>query len=251
MQTIVFLDLDDTIMQTRPKCPGGGRLQPAAHRPDGTALSFMTERQVALLAILKSSATVIPATARNLDAFRRVRLAFPSLAVLDFGGVILRADETADPCWDAIVRPQAKEVGPELHDALKMVRNFSACRGLGVNARLITDFEMPLYLVLKHPHGNADALETVRREHWNSIDQERFFVHCNGNNLTLVPRFLGKERAVRHILDYHVDSASVLTVGMGDSLSDAPFLAMCDYALLPRGCQLSWHMQSVSGKDDV
>ena len=28
----------------------------------------------------------------------------------------------------------------------------------------------------------------------------RFFIHCNDNNLSLVPRFLGKERAVRHVM---------------------------------------------------
>jgi predicted mannosyl-3-phosphoglycerate phosphatase (HAD superfamily) len=57
-----------------------------------------------------------------------------------------------------------------------------------------------------------------------------------------VPRFLGKEQAVRHVLGRHVGPGPVLTLGVGDSHSDAPFLSLCDFALLPRGCQLGQHL---------
>src|SRR5205823_998696 len=89
MRTVLFLDLDDTIFQTRPKCPVGEPVRPAAFRRDGTPLSFMTDRQRALLDVLSRAATVIPTTARSLDAFRRVDLAFGHAAILDFGGVVL------------------------------------------------------------------------------------------------------------------------------------------------------------------
>src|SRR5689334_914937 len=102
MQTFVFLDLDDTILQTRPKCPAGEPIHPAAHGRDGQPLSFITDRQRALLDLF-AAATVIPTTARNHDAFRRVRLLFTGHAILDFGGVILRPDGTPDPGWDAVV----------------------------------------------------------------------------------------------------------------------------------------------------
>jgi hypothetical protein len=237
MQTIVFLDLDDTILQTRPKCPPDEPIEPAAHGRDGQPLSFITDRQRALLALF-GAATVIPTTARNRDAFRRVRLPFSGHAILDFGGVILRPDGTPDPGWDAIVRPQACHVGPELLAVLKDVQAFIAARGLGVNARLIADFDMPLYLVLKHPAGDCAALQTVRREHWGGIETDRFFVHLTGNNLSLVPRFLGKERAVRHVLDQLIPAGPRLVLGAGDSFTDAPFLGLCDFALLPRQSQL-------------
>src|SRR4051794_419713 len=116
MRTYVFLDLDDTILQTRLKCPPGEPLHPAAYRRDGSPLSFMTGRQQALLGLLTRGASVIPTTARNLDAFRRVGLAFPHLAILDFGGVVLLPDGTPDPAWDAVVRPQALALAGELQD---------------------------------------------------------------------------------------------------------------------------------------
>src|SRR5215212_4908279 len=157
MRTYVFLDLDDTILQTRPKCPAGEAVVPAAYGKDGAPLSFMTDRQRALLALLSASATVVPTTARNLDAFRRVRLAFTDLAILDFGGVILRPDGSPDPGWDAVVRPLAERAAPELQHSLREAQRFIEARGLGVNARLVGDFDMALYLVLKHPGGDLTA----------------------------------------------------------------------------------------------
>lgn len=240
MRTYVFLDLDDTILQTRPKCPAGEPIRPAAYGRDGQPLSFTTDRQRALLDLLDllGAASVIPTTARNHDAFRRVRLPFSDHAILDFGGVVLRPDGTPDPAWDATVRPQARAIGPELLVELRTVERFIATHTLGVNARLIADFDMPLYLVLKHPGGDVAALDAVRRDHWAGIDADRFFVHANGNNLSLVPRFLGKERAVRHVLDHLLAPGPRLTIGAGDSLTDGPFLALCDFALLPKDCQL-------------
>src|SRR5262245_40812091 len=101
MRLVVFLDLDDTLFQTRPKCPDGEPLHLAAFRRDGEALSFMTARQRALFDWLSATASVVPTTARNRDAFRRVRLPFTGPAILDFGGVVLQPDGTPDPVWDA------------------------------------------------------------------------------------------------------------------------------------------------------
>ena len=98
---------------------------------------------------------------------------------------------------------------------------------------------MPLYLVAKHPGGDAGALDVLQDEVFGRADPAAYFVHRNGNNLSLVPRFLGKERAVEYVVERHLGPEPVLTIGAGDSLTDAPFLALCDFSLMPRGCQLA------------
>jgi hypothetical protein len=241
MRIVLFLDLDDTIFQTEPKCPAGEPVRPVAHRRDGTPLSFMTERQRALLDLLFRAATVIPTTARNLDAFRRVDLPFHHVAILDFGGVVLLPDGTLDKSWDSQVRPRARELARELTTHHQAIERFIAEQRLGAYARVIADFDMPLYLVIKHPDGDCSKLQPIREKLAVTADAELFFVHCNDNNLALVPRFLGKERAVQHVLERHLGPEPVLTLGLGDSLSDAPFLDLCDYSLLPRACQLARH----------
>src|SRR5215213_1343797 len=89
MQMLTLIDLDDTLFQTRPKCPPGAALETAAVARDGAPLSFTIPRQRALFDAVQSRGPVIPVTARNLDAFRRVQLPFSSFAVLDFGALVL------------------------------------------------------------------------------------------------------------------------------------------------------------------
>lgn len=242
MNVYAFLDLDDTLFQTLPKCPPEAPRRPAAFRKDGEPLSFMTDRQTRLLEVFESVATVIPVTARNLDAFRRVNVAFRSLAILDFGGVILRADGRTDAVWDAHVRPQACAAGPALEEVRASIEDYSARNDLGVNARLIGDFEMPLYVVIKHPDANLAALDRIRCDHLATLDLGPFFVHANANNLSIVPRFLGKEHAVRHVLENHLAAGPRLTIGIGDSISDVPFLRLCDFLMAPSRSQLVEHM---------
>ncbi len=246
MQIVLFLDLDDSILQTLPKCPAGEAVRPVAYRQDGTPLSYMTDRQRALLEMLARSATVIPTTARNLDAFRRVDLPFTDAAVLDFGGVILLPGGRLDSTWDEQVRPQARAMAAELAALHGSVQRFIEQHRLGAVARVISDFDMPLYVVVKHPEGDLSALDAIRRQHLASLDTERFWIHHNDNNLSVVPRFLGKEHAVKHVLEHHVGPGPVLTLGIGDSLSDAAFLELCDFSVLPRGCQLSRHRPATS-----
>ena len=91
MQAYVFLDLDDTLFQSRAKCPVEDDLYPAAFLRDGSAHSFMTAKQRALWRLLETNMTVIPTTARDWEAYRRVELPFRSWRILDYGGVIIDA----------------------------------------------------------------------------------------------------------------------------------------------------------------
>lgn len=251
MQIALFLDLDDTVLQTAPKCPAGESVRPAAYRRDGTPLSFMTVRQRALLEMLLREARVIPTTARNLESFRRVDLPFKDIAILNFGGVVLLPNGTIDPSWDERVRPQALAHGAELKTHLRAVERFISARRLGASSRLISDFEMPLYLVFKHLGGDSSKLQPIHEELKATADLDRFFIHANDNNLSLVPRCLGKEQAVRYVIERHLGPAPTLTLGMGDSLTDAPFLDLCDYAVLPRASQLARHLRSASPQPKV
>jgi len=239
MRTVIFLDLDDSIFQTRPKCPPDEPVRPAAFARDGSALSFMTDRQRALLEMMGRAATVVPTTARNLDAFRRVDLAFDHAAILDYGAVVLAPGGELDAVWDAEIRPRLHAFADELTAAHRDAARFVVRSSVGVNVRLVSDFDMTLYLVAKHAGGDGSQLRPLRDALLPLAGSGRFFLHYNDNNLALVPNCLGKEKAVRHVLAHYFTAEPVLTLGVGDSLTDAPFLAECDFAILPRASQLT------------
>ena len=130
MRPYVFLDLDDTLFQTRAKCPPGAELHVAASGPDGRPLSFMTEKQRALFDWLDASAAIIPTTARNLAAFRRVHLPFRHGAILNFGGTVLDAEGQLDESWHQRMSTEVAALAAELDDACAGIEHFCRQRAM-------------------------------------------------------------------------------------------------------------------------
>jgi hypothetical protein len=79
-QKFLFADLDDTLFQSLEKCAVPEGLLPAAFLRDGSPISYTTPGQRAFIAFAQDGMTMIPTTARNLDAFKRVDLPFASWA---------------------------------------------------------------------------------------------------------------------------------------------------------------------------
>jgi hydroxymethylpyrimidine pyrophosphatase-like HAD family hydrolase len=241
MQVYIFIDLDDTIFQTQRKCQGAMPLHAAAHGRDGSPLSFMTEKQRALLGFLGRDAHLVPTTARNYDAFSRVALSFNSMAILDFGGVILDEVGRVDPYWDNEIRTQislAREPLRQIHCA---IIDTAEQAGLRVRSRIINDFDMDLYVVTKLVDVTSDDLSLLNDLIVGHFDNESFYVHFNDNNLAVIPRCLNKRYAVQYLIDNKLrrTDSEVLTIGMGDSESDIDFMAACDYCLTPRSSQIA------------
>lgn len=242
MQAFVFLDLDDTLFQSRAKCPAEGDLFAAAFLRDGSAHSFMTAKQRALWRLLETNMTVIPTTARDWEAYRRVDLPFRSWSILDHGGIIIDASGRPDEDWLESMRAATRGAMSGLEQALEMACDFAADRGLSVRVRLIEDFGLTFYLVAKYRNGREPDLDLLQREVLEPWVEERagaYRLHRNGNNLAVLPRTLGKERAVRHLIGHlSREYGDILTFGLGDSEIDGAFMAECDYLLTPRTSQL-------------
>jgi hypothetical protein len=240
MKPCLFLDLDDTMFQTMRKCPPGARLENAASGRDGTPLSFMTDGQTALFRLFSETMRVIPTTARSLDAFKRVHLPFEHGAILDYGGVILDAAGNVDPQWDAGIREQAAAAGGIMHDLCGAIRDYAARHGMTLSVRIIGDFAMELYIVIKQPDAEIAVLEQLHRECVLPLAPAEFYVHFNDNNIAIIPRFLNKAHAVKFLIEERLRPAdgTLVTIGMGDSLSDLHFMGVCDYLLAPTGSQI-------------
>lgn len=229
---MVLVDLDDTLFQTRRKCPPDvpeSALTALGFGRDGAPLGFATPRQLGFLAWLSEAALVVPVTGRSHEALKRVRLDH-GWGVCAHGGVLLGPEGSPDPDW---ARRTAEAAAPHAGMLASLVE------AAGPLARILHEGEVPLYVLLKHPEADEDALdEAVARV--LPLVPEGWTVHRNGNNAALMPPFLGKVHAVAALLPrlraLHPDAP---VIGIGDSLSDAPFMALCDYAMTPTGSQLS------------
>ena len=243
MKKILFADLDDTLFQSLEKCSDRDTLEPAAFLKDGSAISFTTAAQRAFIAFAQDGMTMIPATARNLNAFQRVGLSFASYAVLDYGGIVLQPGGSVDQTWLARMQESMRAALPGLRELAGLIDAWAERTGFGGRARLIEDFATPFYLVVKDPDKVAARLEPIEREvvqPWLDAGARDYFIHRNGNNLAILPNALNKSHAVAYVTGLlRQEHGDILTFGIGDSRSDARFMAACDYAIVPGRTQLA------------
>ncbi len=242
MRTLVFVDLDDTLFQSRRKCPSEQDLHPIAYLGDGSSHSFMTAKQRGLWRLLDDNATLIPTTARDLDSLRRVDLPFQSWSILVYGGIILDPDGLPDAPWLERMRAVSRESLAALTELADSAQAFAVRHDLSVRVRLVGDFDLPFYLVAKYRDGASSDLERLQLEFiqpWLLEQTHAYRLHRNGNNLAVLPRALGKEHAVRYLIErLSGEWGDLMTIGIGDSLIDGAFMAECDYSLTPHGSQL-------------
>jgi hypothetical protein len=236
MRAIALVDLDDTLFQTLRKCPSDvphDALVPLGFARDGSPLSYATPRQQSFIAWLSDTAWFVPVTARSRDALNRVRIPFTA-AICAHGGMIVGEDGAPDAEWRAHIAAEAAQHRPALEALAAQVT--AAGRDLAV--RILTEEGIGLYLLVKDPGQDEHVLNAA-------IDQVAhrlpggWTLHRNGNNAAFMPPFLGKAKAVEALLPRlrarHPDAP---VIGIGDSLTDAPFMAMCDFAMMPPRSQL-------------
>lgn len=239
MGILTFLDLDDTIFQTRRKCPDDVPLLPATVGRDGAPLSFMAPSQRALVAWLLRTTVVIPTTGRNLEALERVQLPFEHGAILSHGATIVDARSQPDESWQAKVSGIVEASRKALHRSRDALVALSRERRLDLRVRIVGDFDRDLYVVVKHPRADDAALDAARLA-CEALAREEPSLRLvpTDNNLSLVPRGISKQTAVRHVLAQRIGSGDEATIGVGDSLSDLAFMLDCHYALVPARSQI-------------
>ncbi|NNG24009.1 hypothetical protein [Telluria aromaticivorans] len=246
MKKFLFADLDDTLFQTFEKCSalnGHDALEPAAYYKDGSICSYTTRAQRAFLAFVQDGMTLIPTTARDLDGLRRVHLPFESYAIINYGGVVLQPGGSAHKPWLEGMRQAMHAALPGLQELAKHIDDYARRTGFGGRARMIEDFATPFFLVVKDPDKQHERLAPIEAEvvrPWIADGNKDYVVHRNGNNLAILPKALDKAHAVACVTGLlRAEHGDIVTFGMGDSRSDAPFMAACDYAIVPRATQLA------------
>lgn len=250
MEKFLFLDLDDTIFHSERKCDSTQPLTPMAFRKDQSPVSYSNPKQLALLDLFQREMRIIPTTARNLDAFRRVAINFSESAILDHGAIIVDTQGEPDETWYDIVKQQLQTVHAELLHVQATLSAYAQTHEPQLNIRMIGDFDLMIYVLIKHQDHDNSALTQVLKQCIEPLLKtlsNGFYIHINDNNLAILPNCIGKHHAVAYYLQQLKKQYDApMTWGMGDSHSDADFMALCDYAIIPGGSQL--HEQLIDRK---
>lgn len=240
MKRIVFVDLDDTLFQTKRKNPSADRV--AAVDRMNQPRSFQSRKQETLLHWLaKDDALLIPVTGRNVPALLRVKLVFSGPAICSFGAVILESDGHPNPDWQKQVVTQAGLILPLLNTLLHDVKKLATELALDVRFSIVEEDGVPLYLSIKNNHHvahNQYGATTQLAQAVGPLLPEQWILHLNGSNMALMPPFLRKDIAVSHLIKNLSSIEETLFIGVGDSLTDHGFMALCDLAITPGQSQI-------------
>lgn len=236
-KTYLFADLDDSLFSAKHKLDEHQQLKPAALLKNGSPFSFMDEKHQAFLTTMRPF-EIIPVTARNFDSFSRVQLPFNSFKIINFGAMILDQNNKLVNDWHQIIVPKVEQSKAELVNFFSYLESKTGIDQVSV--RLINDYDLTLYLLIKSINHHAlEILDELADDLAQYIDPKAFRIQRNGNNLTVVPIWLNKSYAVRYLKDMlQKQHTKILTIGMGDSHSDLAFMHQCDYALYPIKSQI-------------
>ena len=242
MELFVFLDLDDTIFQTKRKCPEDKPIFPAAFGKDGSVMSFFTTKQARLFKLLNNKTRLIPTTARNKDGFLRTKIENYDYAIINHGGIILNGNGNVHQVWFNKMKHLLEPALQDLQQLKSLLETESIKRNSYFRIRLIEDLGLTFYLLVKHDDRNHAILKVLLTEviePYLKQHQLDFYCHLNDNNLAVLPRFLNKAPAVK-FLQQELDKqySEYLSVGMGDSLTDIAYMQLCDYFMTPKNSQI-------------
>lgn len=245
MRKIIYLtDLDDTLFTSRRKVTGPVG-DPVTTANNGHH-SYMSAAQEALLDMMRGSGEVIPVTARSSDAFARVHLDFGTRrAILSNGAVILDGQGSPDPVW----LEHTSGIGRAVEGQMTEMRGtIQEEYGKSVRSWIVEEHGAPVYLCAKMNIDDPERISVALAEMW-SLLMERFDLsgfqhHVNGNNLSLTPMGISKRAACEHLISQLEDRSGTLLVGAGDSLTDLPFMGLCDIMMTPSASQIAGEVMS-------
>lgn len=233
MNPVFLSDLDDSLFQTRQKCPDDASgLKIMSTLADGSPSGYATPRQQAFLAWL-AAGRLIPVTARSTSVLARV--AIPQApAICSNGGCIIQEDGGIDRSWHERLVDQARADHP-VADVYKALT--SSLDTVTFRHWVVTENSLPLYIVIKSNTGSAADLVELAERHRDELPAQ-WRRHSNGNNLAYLPAWLNKRHAVAYLIEQiRAESPDTPIVGIGDSLSDVGFMDLCDYAVAPTSSQ--------------
>lgn len=257
MKSVIFTDLDDTLFSSLNKHKQSSKtniidnLKPIAYLRDNSPICFVNTKQQQFLNILTQqlqNTILIPTTARNFDAFLRVKnIQFTNEVILNYGGIILNYNSEKntfeiDNNYYNLIENQAKQQQNLLSYYFDFLQFYNITNEFDNDGkiRIIDDFNLPFYLSIKSKNNNINLVEKfyffLQQELIKNNQQNDFTLYLNANSLALIPKYLNKKNAVQYLMQNKYNND--LTIGIGDAVVDIDFMKLCDYQICIKNTQI-------------
>jgi len=236
----IFSDMDDTLIQTTRKTNFDKESTVFVVDNEGQPIShiYRSIEKLLRLGVQNPDVLIIPTTARSLESYRRTAFHTDPLyamhikyAILNFGGVVLK-NGVVDRDWQELIITKYNNLSTKIeimydNIILLMLEKLSTEHGLKI--RLIDG----LYVDVLNKKDKLDeaynhAIEQILREYLNN--SEEYYLYINGPSFALLPHFLNKSLAVKHLIEKY---KPLLSIGAGDNTNDLDFMFETDFLVIP------------------
>ena len=241
-RVFVFTDLDDSLFSSKRKHTKTADSQIASVNKLGEVESYATLQQQKLVQMLAAlQASFIAVTGRRTSSYQHCiidQVTNSEYAIVSHGALILDEQSELLPCWIEYLNntydlQHWQEKLTQTHSHL--IDYFSAIN-CDARVRLIIDHDICTYICIKIPvhHQQKSLLEQISL-YLNQLD---FRIHDNAGNFAILPPYTNKELAVNYLMKKLNMSDKDVVFGIGDSLSDLPFIRNLDFAIFPKSSQI-------------
>ena len=115
--------------------------------------------------------------------------------------------------------------------------------GQAARSWVVTEEGASVYFCVKmnaaEPHAIRDGILGARELLTAKLDVSEMWGHVNGNNLSFTPIGISKRDACAHLIEKLGDRGGAPLIGLGDSLTDLPFMGLCDFMMIPSQSQIA------------
>jgi hypothetical protein len=230
-----FADVDDMLITSRRESPEAGS-EVAAVDDKGQVCGWLTPKQKQFLGLFDGRVETVLTTARTSKGVSQLKLPVKGWSIVSFGGVIRMPDGKSEPRFHALMAESAAAASQSLKGLLALMQEYCTTHGVDARLRIAADDGLDLFLSIKHNKRDLAAMAVLRDVLAQAL-APGWQLHFNGNFLAALPPFLGKDKAVQWFIDNLVNAGD-LTIGLGDSHTDLPFMGLCDLAITPTGSQI-------------
>jgi len=241
----LFIDLDDTLIQAKKKTDFSKESLVGAYSEDKKISSYIyRERKDFFDKVVKNPLfEVIPTTERDFNSYSRTvfyqQYKF-NYVILNFSATLLTSHKI-DLQWKAHIDSMYQKLPIKVFEILQLIeKQFAQQLSLKLSPKIKLVDNYYITISDRNPTQNREdfekignvVMEFMNRENLNSL----FYVYKNSNSYGILPKFLSKKYAVKHLINRH---KPFFTIGAGDNISDLDFMNETDFSLIPNNSTLN------------